>query len=490
MDAAACYRALCARDSRFDGIFYVGVETTGVYCRPICPARTPARERCRFFARAAEAEREGFRACFRCRPELAPGHATVDSIPRLVRAAADQIEAGYLNERSAEELARSLGVSSRHLRRAMEAELGASPIELGQTRRLGLAKQLLHDTTLPVTDVAFAAGFASVRRFNALFRQRFARSPSTLRRDVSAAGPGDFVALRLDYRPPFAWRALLAFLSARAIPGVEQVAQDEYRRSVTIGECVGWLAVGHDPAHHALRARVSLSLAPKLTEVVARLRSSFDLDARPSLVGEQLRRDPLLRPLVSARPGLRVPGAFDPFEMAVRAVLGQQISVRAATTLSGRLAARFGLPAPSSQAGVTLVFPPAEVLADASVAELRRIGLPEKRALTIVQLARAVAERRVDLLARSDPERVVAELRTLPGIGAWTAQYLAMRALHWPDAFPAGDLALRKALGVASERAAERRAERWRPWRAYAVMHLWSSHTDRRGAPCPDQPKR
>ena len=477
MDPAACYQALCARDSRFDGIFYVGVETTGVYCRPICPARTPARERCQFFARAAEAERAGFRACFRCRPELAPGLATVDSIPRLVRAAADRIEAGYLNERSADELARSLGVSSRHLRRAMQAELGASPVELAQTRRLALAKQLLHDTTLSLTDVALAAGFASVRRFNALFRQRFSRSPRALRRDVGAAGPGDFVALRLDYRPPFDWPALLAFLAARAIPGVEQVEHDEYRRSVAIGGCVGSLAVGHDSARHALRAQISLSLAPKLTEIVARLRSLFDLDARPSLVGEHLRRDPLLRPMVRARPGLRVPGAFDSFEMAVRAVLGQQISVRAATTLSGRLAARFGRPAPSSQAGPTLVFPPAEVLADASVADLRRLGLPEKRALTIVQLARAVAQRRVDLLDRSAPERVLAELRALPGIGAWTAQYLAMRALHWPDAFPAGDLAVRRALDVASERSAERRAERWRPWRAYAVMHLWSSHT-------------
>jgi AraC family transcriptional regulator, regulatory protein of adaptative response / DNA-3-methyladenine glycosylase II len=476
MNPVACYQALRARDSRFDGVFYVGVETTGVYCRPICPARTPARDRCRFFAHAAEAERAGFRACFRCRPELAPGLAAVDSIPRLVRAAADRIEAGYLNERSAEELARSLGVSSRHLRRAMEAELGASPIELGQTRRLALAKQLLHDTTLSLTDVAFAAGFASVRRFNALFRQRFGRPPSTLRRDVGAAGPGDFVALRLDYRPPFAWRALLAFLSARAIPGVEQVEQDEYRRSVTIGECVGWLAVGHDRAHHALRARVSLSLAPKLPEVVARLRSSFDLDARPSLVGEQLRRDPLLRPLVSAHPGLRVPGAFDPFEMAVRAVLGQQISVRAATTLSGRLAARFGLSAPRPAAGVERLFPRAAALGEASVAELRRIGLPEKRALTILGLAQAVADGRVDLSDRTDPERVLTELQALPGIGAWTAHYLAMRALRWPDAFPAGDLGLRKALGVVSERAAEQRAERWRPWRAYAVMHLWSCH--------------
>jgi len=480
---ATCYRALVARDRRFDGRFFVAVKTTGIYCRPICPARTPGESRCEFYASAAEAERAGFRACFRCRPELAPGLAPVDSLPRLVRLASSRIEAGYLNEHSIEDLAASVAVSSRHLRRAMEETLGVSPVELAQTRRLALAKQLLHDTALPLGEVAHHAGFASLRRFNALTRARWGRSPSTVRRSPLIGGSGDAggdaVALRLDCRPPFDWEALLDFLAARAIPGVEQVVASangrEYQRSARIAGCSGWIALSLERPPHVLRARVSLSLAPRLMEVVARLRATFDLDARPEVIQGQLRGDALLRPLLSAHRGLRLPGAFDGFELAIRAILGQQVSVAGATTLSGRLVERFGTSLSGTPPGIDRLFPPADLLADVSLAELRAIGLPEARARTILRLAEAVASGTVDLsVAATDPEQALVELQKLPGIGPWTAHYVAMRALHWPNAFPAADLAIRRALRVTTSRQAEARASRWQPWRGYAAMHLWN----------------
>lgn len=485
LDARVCYRALRARDRRFDGTFFVAVRTTGIYCRPICPARIPSPDRCSFFARAAEAEREGYRACFRCRPELAPGLAPVDSTPRLVRRAVAEIDGGCLDERSVDALAEELGVTSRHLRRAMEAELGVSPIEYAQTKRLALAKQLLHDTSLPLADVAFAAGFGSIRRFNALFKKTFARAPSDVRRNHRTTLPlerdaeGGTIALRLDYRPPLAWDELLAFLQYRAIRGVESVSADGYRRTVRIGKDVGWLEVHHASGElPALVARVSMSLASRLTTIVAKLRTLFDLDAQPDVVAAHLGADAKLRALVARRPGLRLPGAFDAFEMAVRAVLGQQVSVKGASTLCGRLVKSFGKPLPAGSGvddELVALFPTAAELAQVEASEMRKIGLPEARARTIVELARAVASGRVDLTGAAAPESAIEELETLPGIGSWTAHYLAMRGMHWPDAFPAGDLGVKKALGTSSVREAEARAAAWRPWRAYALMHLWSS---------------
>ena len=482
LDPTTCHRALQAHDARFDGVFFVAVKTTGIYCRPICPARVPAPDRCLYFKRAAEAERAGFRACFRCRPELAPGDASdgstevasVDVISRLVHTAAARIEAGYLNEASVDDLAADLGVTARHLRRAMESKLGVTPIELAQTKRLALAKQLLQETELSLTDVAFAAGFASVRRFNALFQARFAKAPSLLRR-AHAAPHGqhgdDAVTLRLDYRPPFDWDALLTFLAGRAIPGVEQVINGEYRRALTLADRSGWIAVRSDPKRNALQARVSLSLAPVLTTVVARLRALFDLDAHPARIAQHLQRDRALAASVAARPGLRVPGAFDGFEVAVRAVLGQQISVAAATTLSGRLVQRFG----ASMGELGSLFPSASRLAEASLDEIARVGMPGARARTILELSRAVAGGGLRLTPEASPAVAIERLLELPGIGPWTAHYIALRGLRWPDAFPAADLGVRKALGVSSARAAEERSECWRPWRAYAVMHLWTS---------------
>jgi AraC family transcriptional regulator of adaptative response / DNA-3-methyladenine glycosylase II len=484
LDHDACYRAISARDARFDGVFYVGVKTTGVYCRPICPARTPNHARCEFFHRAAQAEHAGYRACFRCRPELAPGLAPVDATARLSQVAAARIEAGYLNEHSIEALAASLGITARHLRRAMQAELGVTPIELAQTARLGLAKRLLQDSQLSIAEIAFASGFTSVRRFNALVQERFARPPSELRRAYgsNAAQAAAYIELRLDYRPPLAWDALLSFLRGRAMARVEVVEDGEYRRSVVLGEHIGWLAVRRDDKRDALVARIALSLAPKLMEVVARLRALFDLDARPHAIAAQLTRDPQLAECVAREPGLRVPGAFDGFEAAVRAVLGQQVSVRGATTLSGRLVERFGTPfepplasSGPSLAGIDRVFPAPSVLATAQLEDVRAIGMPAARAQTIIALAQAVEAGSVELSSRSDPEAAMRALQAIPGIGPWTACYLAMRALRWPDAFPAGDLVLRKALCVSTSAAAEARVEAVRPFRAYAVMHLWRS---------------
>jgi AraC family transcriptional regulator of adaptative response / DNA-3-methyladenine glycosylase II len=483
----ARYEALLARDPRFDGVFFVGVSTTGVYCRPICPARTPGRLRCAFFDSPARAEAAGFRACFRCRPEIAPGAAEVDAVDQLAAAAAARIAEGALNERGVRALAAELGVSERHLRRALEARLGASPIALAQSRRLALAKQLLHDTALPLTRVAFAAGYGSVRRFNAAFRAAMGSSPTQVRRARRGEGSGDagrpgaaHLALRLDYRPPYAWVELLAFLAARAIPGVEVVARDAYHRVVSLGGATGVIAVRPAPGRDALALAASPELVPALMPLVARVRRAFDLDARPDRVASVLGRDPVLAPLVAARPGLRVPGAIDPFEAAVRALLGQQVSVAAATTLAGRLVTALGAPLPpiaaSSPRPATLThrFPTAGEVAAAGPAAIARIGLPAARAHALHALAAGVASGAIRIDGIRALEPYVADLVRCPGIGPWTAHYLALRALHHPDAFPAADLGVRKALGMIPARAAEARAAPWRPFRAYAVLHLWT----------------
>ncbi len=474
LDTETCYQALRARDPRFDGAFFVAVSTTGVYCRPICPARTPGKDRCAFFARPAEAERAGYRACFRCRPELAPGGAPVDAVGRLVRAAMARIDQGFLAEGSVAALAGELGVTPRHLRRAMEAELGVTPVELAQTRRLALAKQLLQDTRLSMVDVAFTAGFASLRRFNASFKERFGRPPSAVRREATR-GAGDVLHLRLDYRPPLDWRALLAFLGARAVPGVEVVEGASYHRSVRVGARTGTIGVEADPTRASLRARVSVELAPALPALVPRLRALLDLDARPDAIAAHLGRDPLLSASVRARPGLRVAGSVDGFEIGARAVLGQRISVAAARTLLGRLALAAGEPlaASSSVAGLTRLFPTARAVTRLGEADLRQIGIGPPAARPLLALARAVDAGALALDAGGDPARVRATLEGLPGIGPWTSAYIAMRALGSPDVFPAGDLVLRRVMGAATEREAAARAAAWTPWRSYAAFHLW-----------------
>lgn len=477
LDPRACHRALAARDARFDGVFFVGVSTTGIYCRPICPARTPGADRCTYFAHAAEAERAGFRACFRCRPELAPGAASVDARPRLVAAALDAIARGAMTEGGVEPLARKLGVTSRHLRRTIEAELGVTPIELETTRRLGLAKQLLTDTPLPLAQIAFASGFGSVRRFNDAFLARFARKPSEMRRAVARPmqTEGELV-LRLDTRAPFAWEPLLAFVAPRAVPGVERVIDGAYERAVAVRGAEGWLRVRPMPGRTALSLALSASLAAHAARLARAVRDLFDLDAHPVRVAAALGADRTLTPLVKARPGLRVPGAIDPFEVAVRAVLAQQVSVAAATTLVGRVAQRFGRPITTGLPGLDRAFPDAAVLAEVSAENVAAIGLPGGRARGLAALSRAVARGAIDLSGTTPPREVVAQLVALPGIGPFTAEVIAMRALRDADAFPAGDLVLARRLG---KRALER-ADAWRPYRAYAALHLWTDEGAKR----------
>ena len=478
LDPEHCYRALHARDRRFDGLFFVGVESTGIYCRPVCPARTPQRARCRFFDRAATAEREGFRACLRCRPERAPGHAPVDAGPRLVRSALSQIATGSLDRMSVDDLAGELGVTGRHLRRTLEAAVGVTPIELAQSRRLGLAKWLIQDTQLPMTEVAFASGYASIRRFNAAVASHFGCAPSALRRTKPRPAPTRDFTLRLEARPPFAGQALLRFLHGRAIAGVEDVSDSHYRRWVSIEDAAGWIHVELDEARPGIVVRIDVGLLPQVTEVVARLRALFDLDARPDLIDEHLARDPALAEHVARVPGLRVPGAFDVWELAVRAILGQQVSVRAATTVSGRLVQMFGERIGSSAAegeAAAWKFPSARVLAARTPEQVCKIGLPLARAATIVALAKRMESGAVDLSATAELDTAVAALQEVRGIGEWTAHYIAMRALRAPDIFLGGDLAARKALGVTRTKDAEALSDRWRPWRAYALMHLWNS---------------
>jgi AraC family transcriptional regulator of adaptative response / DNA-3-methyladenine glycosylase II len=475
-DDETCYRALHARDARFDGVFFVGVKTTGVYCRPVCSARTPRRERCVFYRTAAEAEGGGFRACLRCRPELAPASAALDTLSATVARAVQHIEAGALNDANLDALAAELGVTARHLRRAMRSELGVSPVELAQSCRMALAKRLLHDSALSMTEIAFAGGFQSVRRFNALFRARYGRPPSAIRRTLrKQIAAGDTIAITLDYRAPYDWPCMLQFLAARAIAGVESVQGGAYLRTVQIGDRSGFVIVSRLAGRNALCAQVSVSLTAVLMPLVKRLRRMFDLDAQPHVIAEHLVHDVALAPSARAHAGLRVPGAFSGFETAVRAILGQQVSVQAATTLCGRWATAFGEPIATPYPELSRLSPLASRVAAASERELSSLGILPARARTLRVLAEAVANETLVLEPPVAAESVMQALLEVPGIGAWTAQYIAMRALGWPDAFPDSDLGIRKALGGVSASAARTRAEGWRPWRAYAAMHLWAT---------------
>ena len=482
LDPGRCYSALKAHDARFDGRFFVAVSTTRIYCRPVCTARIPRRDRCSFYANAAAAERAGYRPCLRCRPELAPGQAPVDAVRTAARWAVARIESGALNEIDLERLAAEYGISSRQLRRVVETEFGVTPVELAQTRRLLLAKHLLTDSALGMTEVAFASGFASVRRFNHLFKTRYGLNPTALRRQGKPEAHADVITLKLAYRPPLDWPRLVSFLVSRGAAGVEQVDGQRYLRtaSVDAGDKThrGWFAA--QPQQDVLRLEISATLMPALAPLLARVRRLFDLDANPRIVEGHLSRDARLRPIVRRQAGLRVPGAFDGFELALRAVLGQQISVKGASTLFGRCAAAFGEPAlvdARTASGEALRFfaPTAARIAQASARELIALGLTKARAETIRSLAREVAGGELKLEHGVDIEETMQRLQALPGVGAWTAHYIAMRALGYPDAFPHADLGLMKALGLRKPGDILAAAEPWRPWRAYAAHHLWAS---------------
>jgi AraC family transcriptional regulator, regulatory protein of adaptative response / DNA-3-methyladenine glycosylase II len=588
LDSDTCYRAVIARDPRFDGRFFTGVTSTGIYCRPICPARTPARRNMRFFPHAGAAEAAGFRACRRCRPEASPGspdwNARADLAARAVRLIAD----GYADEHRISGLARRLAVTDRHLRRLLLAELGATPIALARTTRLQTARRLLAETGMQITEIAFASGFSSVRQFNASFQEAYGRPPSALRsapprsrtprsrtprsrtprsgtsrsgtslsrtsrprvprpsRPGQAlatgldgpAGPGaagelapgepaasgTWLTLRLACREPFDGQSLLRFLAARAIAGVEAVSPERYARTVRVPGGSGLIELVPPPARrdggegqagraaHRAQAgqhgrarqrgqageaqvllRVRLTSLRGVGQVVSRCRRVFDLDADPQAIAAALAADEALAPLVAARPGLRVPGAYDGFELAVRAVLGQQVSVRGASTLAGRLAARHGTPvdAPPDPAGqpgsgapgagpaagpagapgpLTVLFPRPAELADA---DLSGLGLTTGRQVTLRTLAAACATGALSLDPGADPEETAARLAELPGVGPWTVAYIMMRGAGDPDAFPGSDLGLRRAMARLGLEPGH--AGRWRPWRAYAAVHLWAA---------------
>jgi AraC family transcriptional regulator of adaptative response / DNA-3-methyladenine glycosylase II len=477
LDRKACYRVLLARDARHDGRFFTCVKTTGIYCRPVCPARTPKLENCLFVASAAAAQEAGFRPCLRCRPERSPDLLTRAGTSATVARALSLIERGALDESDVEALAARLGVGGRQLRRLFHQHLGASPVTVAQTRRVLLAKQLIHDSDLSMTQVSLASGFSSLRRFNETFKQLYGRAPSALRRRAAPAARGSALELFLPYRKPYDFAQLLSFLAGRAIAGVERVTEGRYARVVALGGVHGSLSVSDAPERSALRVELRLEHLTVLPTVIARLRHMFDLGTDPLTITRELGRDPLLAPLVAARPGLRVPGVWDGFEVAVRGILGQQISVRAATRLAGTLVSMLGEPVKPGlfEPGLTHAFPsPARF----ELAQLERLPMPRARAHALAGIARAVQEDPRLFEAGQELAQAEARFTALPGLGAWTAQYIALRALAQSDAFPVGDIGLLRALELGGVRPSPRallaRAEAWRPWRAYAVLHLWT----------------
>lgn len=482
LDGSACYAAMLAHDSRFDGRFFCGVSSTGIYCRPVCRVKPPKEKNCSFFISAAAAEAAGYRPCLRCRPELAPGLAPVDSVTRLARIATLIMEEDLLADRGIPDVAAMLGITDRHLRRVFFAEYGVSPVQYLQTRRLLLAKNLLTDTRLSVTDVAMAAGFGSIRRFNDLFKKRYRLTPGSFRnRDESPLEDNDGITLSLEYRPPYAWNELLSFLAVRAIPGVESVNQDTYRRTAAVkkGETTyyGWISVAHRPRRNAISVTVAPTLLPVLPQVLARIRHLFDVDCNPSNVYEKLVTMNRLAPDMCV-PGMRLPGCFDQFELSIRAVLGQQVTVKAARTLAMRLAQSLGKKVDTPFRELTVTFPlPDDICALEIPIEdhLGPLGITGARARSIRSLAEALVTGSVTLSPHADPGSEMEKLLKLPGFGHWTVHYIAMRALAWPDAFPHTDHGLKKALAGMSPEEKQTLAQTWSPWRSYATVTLWNA---------------
>jgi AraC family transcriptional regulator, regulatory protein of adaptative response / DNA-3-methyladenine glycosylase II len=473
LDRRVCARARLARDARFDGKFFIAVKSTRVYCRPICPARTCKESNVRYYPTAAAAAEAGFRPCLRCRPECSPGTPAWLGTPSTVSRGLRLIAENGLTDGGVEDLAEKLGIGTRHLRRLFLKHLGATPSAVAQTQRLHFAKKLIDDTNLPMGDVALASGFGCVRRFNAAISKTYHRTPTQIRHlaQPAKATSQDHYVFRLRYRPPFHWKALLAFLAPRATPGVEHVGDGKYSRSISLDGNAGWFEVAHDEPNHSLMVRLHFPNPRALFAIVQSIRKMFDLNADWPTIGRTLNKDAVLAELIAAAPGLRVPGSWNGFELATRAILGQQVTVKGATTLAGRLAQRFGRTISGN--GTSHLFPAPEVVAGA---KLESVGLPRARAESIRALARAVSDGTVRFDGVADSSEFVGNLCKLPGIGPWTAQYVAMRAIGEPDAFPSGDLGLLRALGMRSSRELEERSQLWRPWRAYAAMHLWNAH--------------
>jgi AraC family transcriptional regulator of adaptative response / DNA-3-methyladenine glycosylase II len=479
LDKRICDRARLAKDTRFDGLFFTGVLSTGIYCRPICPARSPKPENIVYYPTAAAAAEAGLRPCLRCRPEASPGSPAWNGTSTTVSRAMLLIRQGVLNEGGLKNLALKLGVGTRHLRRLFQTHVGASPKALATNQKILFAKKLLNETRMPISQVAFASGFGSIRRFNAAFNKIYGKTPSAFRHPIkrNRTGPNALFScsLSLTYRPPFDWQRMLAFFQLRAIPGVECVENGVYHRTIRLNETLGAISVSHSDTDNALLMKAALSDSVELMPLVERVRQMFDLDANMVAIHKVFAADPLLEQLVRDRPGLRLPGAWDPFEVAIRAVVGQQISVKGARTVTGRIVSKAGSRFESQdRPGLTHFFPTAEEL---TVSELDHIGMPAKRVATIKSVARSVACGEISLMTDGTLEHFLEQLTQIPGIGDWTAQYIAMRALGEPDAFPSADLGIARALQLSDKRPTPKqiieRAENWRPWRAYAAIHLW-----------------
>jgi AraC family transcriptional regulator, regulatory protein of adaptative response / DNA-3-methyladenine glycosylase II len=475
LDFERCYRVLCSRDARFDGWFVVAVSSTGIYCRPSCPAIVPKRENVRFLRSAAAAQRTGFRACKRCRPDASPGspewNRRADVVGRAMRLIAD----GVIDREGVDGLAHRVGYSRRQLQRQLVSELGAGPLAIARAHRAQTARQLIESTALPLGQIAFAAGFGSPRQFNDTIRQVFACTPSELRarhRDDPSSTPGA-LTLHLPARMPFAGDQLLAFLGQRAVPGVESYRDGVYTRALRLPRGDGIVELRAAPK--GLQCQLRLQDLRDLGPALQRCRRLTDLDADPAGIAEVLGEDPIVGPLIAARPGLRVAGAVDGPEMAIRAVLGQQITVAAARRLAADLTAVAGEPVSLDADEIRSQFPTSAAVADAA----HHLGMPARRRETIRRLATALADGSITLDEGCDPRDAVRGLEAIPGIGPWTTGYIAMRALGDPDAYPARDAGVRHALARAGQPAGARDettvAEGWRPWRAYAVAHLWAS---------------
>ncbi len=481
-----------ARDPRFDGRFFVGVLTTGIYCRPVCPVRIPKKENVQLYKSAAAAAAAGFRPCLRCRPESSPGTPAWSGSSWKVSRALQLIDQGFLDEGSVEDLATQLEVGPRQLSRLFQQHLGASPIDVAQTRRLHFAKKLIDETNMSLAEICFAAGFGSLRRFNAVFRQTYQRSPKQLRearqarggaaesnnQQIKNASPAQDrakpIVLTLSFRPPFDWQSLLAFLAYRAIPGVELVSADSYARTIELDGVVGDFEVRFTPDSRTVQVYINFPESRQLYHIIDRIRAILDLRADSALIDQTLTGDPLLRPMVKQFPGLRVPGCWSGFEVAVRAVLGQQVTVKAASTLVARIVERHGQPYDSGREGLSHVFPNPATLASA---DLDGLGIVVQRCQAIQAIASMIESGELRIDCSSDSENFRETICRVKGIGEWTAHYIAMRALNDPNAFPHSDLILRRAAAAEGETLSARqlltRAEAWQPWRAYTVILLW-----------------
>lgn len=473
LDWQVCSRARLSRDSRFDGKFFIGVLSTRIYCRPICPVPTVKEKNVRYFPTAAAAAETGFRPCLRCRPECSPGTPAWFGTSSTVSRALRLIEESGLEDGGMEGLAERLGVSTRHLRRLFIRHLGASPSAVAKTRRLHFAKKLIDETRLSMTDVALASGFGCVRRFNAVIRKTYNRTPTQIRHLVrqKTIQQEDHYLFHLRFRPPYHWKGMLAFLAERATPGVEVVDLRGYRRTISLNDCHGYFEVSPDEGRDGVAVRVQIADPRSLYLIIERIRSMFDLNADWAAITQSLGTDAALTSRIRAEPGLRVPGCWNGFELTIQAILGQKMTLKGATALAGRIAKSYGQRI-SDADDLTHLFPTPEILADAKLAGL---DLNKERAETIHALARAVCDGAISFERIVDSDAFLAQLREIPGISCWTAQYVAMRALREPDAFPTGDVGLLRALGLKTSCELEKRAEAWRPWRSYASMYLWST---------------